>query len=360
MKSTRSIFMTVMIILTACQPTKTLTAQNATSDTFTFALIEQSLQDGENLFISPASAAIALRMLIPGANGTTLTELQDVVPQMSLQPTEQLEIASALWLNQGVSAKSSFIQANSDAEIFRGPITTEKVNLWASEHTNGKVTRVLQDPLPAIQMMLTNALYFKADWASPFSGLSTHRDSFYGTRTKRPINMLQQTSHFDYLETKYLQVIRLPYRGDYCMDIYMPRNGQTINNMLQYIQQLDMALLENKKVNLNLPKFKLECDKTLNDYLKAMGLKTCFTQQADFSGISFTPLYVDFVKQNTYLSIDESGTQAAAVTTMGMAKTSYRPEPEEVYDMKINRPFLFFIREMSSNQIIFYGVIYNL
>jgi len=361
------------LMLCGCNATKTTTTTSLTQtktqtqtnneEAFCQALLAQSVKEGENAFLSPASAAMALNILTPGAAGTTLGELQQVIPDVKVDTTQWLNVASALWINEGLNVKPAFFAANASAEVYHGRIEVDKVNRWASEKTNGKVTKVLSEPLPPIQMAITNALHFKADWAEPFMAQNTHKEDFFGKTAKRQVNMMHQTAHFQYIQTKQLQAIRLYYAAPYCMDVILPKKGVRLEDATALLQDASKTLQERgeeKKVALALPKFKLEYEKQLNDYLKAMGLKTCFTKEADFSGISTTPLYVDFIKQNTFLSIDELGTEAAAVTTIGLAKMAYRPEKEEIIPMTVDHPFVLFIRDTNTNQVLFYGLIQDI
>jgi len=370
MKASTFLGLIMAVTLVGCNATKTTTKTTTTTQTqtnseeaFCQGLLQQSIKEGENAFLSPASAAMALNILTPGAAGNTLSELQAVVPKVQVDTTEWLKVASALWINDGLKVKPAFLNANASAEVYNGPIQVDKVNQWASDKTNGKVTKVLAEPLPPIQMAITNALYFKADWVEPFKFQNTRLEDFYGKTATRPVKMMHQTAHFHYLETKQLQAIRLYYRAPYCMEVYLPKKGVSLEDAAKLLQDASETLQvkgEEKKVALALPKFKFSYEKQLNDYFKQMGLSTCFTSSADFSRISNTPLFVDFIKQNTFLAIDENGTEAAAVTTIGLAKMMFNPKKEEVIPMTVDHPFVLFIRETSTNQVLFYGVIQDI
>ena len=348
---------------------QTITKANTEED-FAFAMLKQSLTKQENVFLSPASAAVALGMLTPGADGQTRQELEKIVPKVVITNTDQLKSASAMWLNEGFEVLPQYKQANADAEVYAGKITAPKVNKWASDHTNGKITKVLQEPMPRYEMILTNALWFKAEWQHTFFPQNTKKETFYGESVNRGIGesvnrgtecmMMHQTTHFPYTENDNLQAIRMDYTSEYCMDIILPREGKQISEVLTEVQALKLSEMDYKKVRLTLPKFKLEYERTLNDDLKAMGLQTCFSRQADFSLLSKTPVYVDIVKQNTYLAVDEEGTEAAAVTTIAMKAMAMPPRDEPIYEMNINRPFLLFIRETDTNRILFFGTIYDI
>ena len=342
---------------------QTITKANTEED-FAFAMLKQSLTKQENVFLSPASAAVALGMLTPGADGQTRQELEKIVPKVVITNTDQLKSASAMWLNEGFEVLPQYKQANADAEVYAGKITAPKVNKWASDHTNGKITKVLQEPMPRYEMILTNALWFKAEWQHTFFPQNTKKETFYGVAkaqsTKHNVPMMHQTTHFPYTENDNFQAIRMDYTSEYCMDIILPREGKQISDVLAEVQALKWSEMDYKKVRLTLPKFKLDYERTLNDDLKAMGLQTCFSRQADFSLLSKTPVYVNIVKQNTYLAVDEEGTEAAAVTTIAMKAMAMPPRDEPIYEMNINRPFLLFIRETDTNRILFFGTIYDI
>lgn len=327
-----------------------------TENSFAYALLSQSVQEEDNVFLSPASVAVAMDMLIPGAEGQTKTELEAIVPQVRIANSDQLKSASAIWLNKGFEVLPSYLRANEGAEVFAGKIKAKTVNNWASDHTNGKINNVLQDPVNYC-MILTNALYFKDEWEYPFKPYSTIPEPFHGTKGTVDVDMMHQTTHLQYTENERLQAVRLNYVGPYCMDIYLPREGIDVAAIVPDIAKTPLSDESRKKVALALPKVKMEYEKTLNDYLKAMGVKTCFSSQADFSRLSKTPVLVDLVKQNTFLAIDEEGTEAAAVTVIAMKAMMARPDDEPIYEMQIDHPFILMIRESDTNRILFYGVI---
>ncbi|MBQ0142225.1 MAG: hypothetical protein KBT06_05420, partial [Prevotellaceae bacterium] len=199
---------------------QTITKANTEED-FAFAMLKQSLTKQENVFLSPASAAVALGMLTPGADGQTRQELEKIVPKVVITNTDQLKSASAMWLNEGFEVLPQYKQANADAEVFAGKITAPKVYIWASDHTNGKITKVLQEPMPRYEMILTNALWFKAEWQHTFYPQNTKREIFYGESRNRGIGesrrrgtecmMMHQTTHFPYTENDHFQAIRMDY-----------------------------------------------------------------------------------------------------------------------------------------------------
>ena len=353
----KAVLFLLPIMLMSCQ-TKQVASSVASEDSFAYSMMKQSVAEGTNAFLSPTSVAMALNMLTPGAEKQTLKELQAVVPAVSIASTDFLKVASAIWINEGVQVYPAYLTANKDAEVYAGPILAQKVNGWASSKTNGKINKIVEDPI-RLPMMLTNALYFKAQWQHPFKSQNTKQETFYGAKGEHKADMMHQTNHFAYIENRKMQAIRLDYTSPYCMDIILPAQGKSVADVMDEVQTLDLSAAESCKVRLTLPKVKLEYEKVLNDYLSKMGLSTCFSSKADFSRISASPLFIGIVKQNTFLAIDEEGTEAAAVTSVMMAMSA-RPIQEKIYEMNINRPFVLLIRETETNRILFYGVINTL
>ena len=202
-------------------------------------------------------------------------------------------------------------------------------------------------------MILLNAIYFKGEWKNKFNEKSTTKKAFYNKGTEiKEIDTMVKLSSFSYYEDDKIQAIELPYEEDNMTAlIILPREDIDIN---KYIISLDtnqddlnalIKKLRYVKVNLELPKFELEFSTSLKDILIDMGMETAFTNNVDFSGLREEGnLKIDDVMHKTYLKVDEEGTEAAAITGISIMPTSAGPDVEIVYQMKVNRPFLFFLR----------------
>jgi serpin B len=244
---------------------------------------------------------------------------------------------------------------------FRVPSTVDTVNAWASSNTNGKIPRILDRIDPQIVMLLMNAIYFKGDWRAAFKTSETSSQPFRSLRgVDVPVQMMHRKGGFRSGRISNATVAELPYGGDaYVMTILLPDENINVNTFVSSLTpatwQQATANLHDADVDVYLPKFKLAWEDTLNDELKRLGMRQAFIPDgAQFTRISRTmgnALYIDFVKQKAYVDVNEEGTEAAAVTVVGVGVTS-APVP-----VRIDRPFVFAIRERLSGTVLFLGKI---
>lgn len=342
----------------------------------------------KNYFVSPLSLHIALGMLANGADGKTKEELtkglrvssdltttnaiyKDLIENLpNSDPKVTNTIANSVWYRNTFSVEKSFLDilkasfnAQTYAEDFNNTATVGKINTWASDNTNGKIKKVIEQIEPAHVMFLMNALYFKGDWKIPFKTENTQDADFTGINAKKTVKMMNMTEKVKYANRPDYQAIELAYgSGNYVMTILLPNEKSNVGSVINSLsanewKNLNKALAE-QKVIVGLPKFTLEYETNLNKVLGNMGMPTMFSDAADLSKISppAGKLKVGFVKQNTFVAVDEKGTEAAAVTTIGIELTSAPILPEFI----CNRPFAFFISEKQSNTILFAGKIVNL
>jgi len=342
----------------------------------------------KNYFVSPLSLHVALGMLANGADGKTKEELtkglrvssdwattngiyKDLIDNLpNSDPKVTNTIANSVWYRNTFSVEKSFLDilktsfnAQAYAEDFTNTATVGKINNWASDNTNGKIKKVIEQIEPAHVMFLMNALYFKGDWKIPFKVENTRDENFVGTTGTKSVKMMSMQEKVKYANRPDYQAIELAYgSGNYVMTILLPNEKSNVSNVLNSLsgsewKNLNKALAE-QKVIVGLPKFTFEYETNLNSVLSSMGMPTMFSDAADLSKISppAGKLRVGFVKQNTFIAVDEKGTEAAAVTTIGVELTSMPILPEFI----CNRPFAFFISEKQSNTILFAGKIVNL
>jgi len=342
----------------------------------------------KNYFVSPLSLHIALGMLANGADGKTKEELlkglgvssdlvttnriyKDLIDNLpNSDPKVTNTIANSVWYRNTFSVEKNFLDiltasfnAQTYAEDFSNSATVGKINTWASDNTNGKIKKVIDQIEPTHVMFLMNALYFKGDWKIPFKTENTKDASFAGISGTKTAKMMNMTEKVKYTNRPNYQAIELAYgNGNYVMTILLPNEKSNVSNVLNSLsvsewKNFNTALSE-QKVIVGLPKFTLEYETNLNSVLSNLGMPTMFSDFADLSKISppAGKLKVGFVKQNTFVAIDEKGTEAAAVTTIGIELTSAPIMPEFI----CNRPFVFFISEKQSNTILFAGKIVTL
>ncbi len=358
---------------------------------FEHLFVEESLGEDNNFMVSPLSLSMALAMTWNGAAGKTKEAMQQTLKMdgfsddelnsyykklrealLKTDPSTKLSIANAIFTNQSVKINPDFINTNRsfyeaavEAVDFTRPETVSIINKWASDNTNGLIEKVIENTKPEDLMYLLNAIYFKGIWTSEFDKKNTSERPFtYENGTRKNVEMMKQTAKFNYTNDENLQLVQLPYGNQaFSMMVLLPAEDKKLQDVIAttrqegYWENLKSGLHE-AEVELSLPKFKTEYSKRLNEVLTKMGMGIAFANVADFSRMSDTPAKIDFVKQDTYISTDELGTEAAAVTTIGMIMTSLPVNPEKVV-FNANRPFLYLIQENSTGAILFMGAVKN-
>ena len=238
------------------------------------------------------------------------------------------------------------------------------INKWVSDQTEERIKDLV--PQGAIdqltRLVLTNAIYFNAAWQYPFNENTTSDGLFHlidGSDVTAP--MMKQTESFGYTEGIDFQAVELPYDGqELSMVILLPKAGQFDT----FEAKLDAEFfgtiidkLERNEVALTMPKFEYESSFGLKQALSALDMGVAFTTDADFSGMNGErDLLIQDVLHKTFVSVDEAGTEAAAATAVIVGVTSVPAQPIEV---KIDRPFIFLIRDISTDSIIFIGRVLN-
>lgn len=335
--------------------------------------------EGENVIVSPYSAAVALSMVAEGAAGQTRVEFDNVLDgvlykaeDLGGNDTVVVKSANSVWIDDNFSPRNRYVSllekdfdAFLDVANFADPATIREINNWCSENTNGKITEILDRLDPSNVMVLINALYFNSPWENEFDPSLTKVLPFNGLSGRSEVKMMNSKGYYMYAEQQGFQMIQLPYQGmEYAMYVVLPPEGSDIDKLLTKVDQRmlmsAMDMLQQQEVRLFLPKFKVETSMLLNSALQNMGIKTAFTSAADFSGIAeMGPLVLDQVKQKCYMDVSERGTEAAAVTSVQIRLTSARPVMK-IPVMRVDRPFVFFIADGENKKVLFAGKIVNL
>lgn len=343
----------------------------------------------DNVFISPTSISMALSMAYNGANSTTKQEMQQVLAVSKLSsdtvnsgnlallqdltnpdPNVTLSIANSIWLNQGHDIHNDFLNTirdnyNASAKTldFRGSDAVDQINSWVNDKTKGKIPTILDKTDPNGIMYLINAVYFKGSWHNSFDTSSTEEKTFTladGTTKQHPL-MLQDGT-YQYFERDGVQAIQLPYgkAKRLTMDVYLPEDMKKFTKEISYnkLSALSQNFAE-KEGTILLPKLRLDYAESLNDALKQLGMNTAFEDSADFSAMS-NNAKISEVLHKTFIDINEEGTDAAAVTSVGMTTTTSIDEtPSDRFYMEVNKPYVFTIRDTKTQEIIFIGLINN-
>ena len=360
----------------------------AASNDFSLALFRavNARKAGENVVISPFSASVALGMTMNGADGATLDAMQRTLGVagrplaevnaayrdltrllLELDGSVELRSASSIWYRQGVPFEPAFLETSRTmfgAEVRAADFgdeagTLRAINGWASDRTNGKIETVLETISPDEVMFLLNALYFKGAWRTQFDPARTRPAPFRladGSVREVP-TMSREKARLRVGASDGVEVGELAYgRGAFVMTILLPPPGGSADALVASLtparwEQL-LATLAERELDVHLPRFRLEYEDEWKDVLTTLGMGVAFDDAAaDFSRLSplGRDMFLTFVKQNVFIDVNEQGTEAAAVTTVGVGLTSLPPS------FRVDRPFVFAIRERLSGAVLFVG-----
>jgi serine protease inhibitor len=352
---------------------------------FGLELFQTVLQndDSKNVMISPLSVALALGMTYNGAEGTTeeamretlkLSGLTDdeinacyksIIDQLvKLDPKVILNIANSIWYLLGYPVEAEFIKLNQDfyyAEVnemdFSRSDAVDIINDWVNIKTNGLIPEVLDEIPGNVIMYLINAIYFKGTWKYEFKKSDTHEADFYlAPGESKKVSMMQMEQDLDYYSNETFSAVSLPYGdGEFSMMVMLPKEDKTTDDVVDLMNSENwqewIEGFHETEVKVILPKFKYGFKKLLNDDLKDLGMGIAFSGDADFTGINPAgALYISRVIHQTFIEVNEEGTEAAAVTVVEMRELSAGG-----YQFTVDRPFIFVIRENSSGALLFMG-----
>ncbi len=372
------IMMAALAVMTACGEPDQKPAEGSQTG-FALSFFKNavaSVSSAENVVVSPYSTGVALSMLEAGAEGQTKVELDNALNGSYFKAEDlgdgkdvTVQSSSSVWISDDFSVRNryvSLLEKDFDAFVttqnFADPATAQAINNWCSEHTSGKIDRIIDRIGPDMVMVLVNALYFNAPWAAAFDETAVNEAVFHGRSGDTSVRMMARRATFNYAEYQGARMIEIPYAGgSYAMYVILPPAGMSPESILPYISESlyrsAMSMLQPKEVALNMPQFRMETSLVLNKTLERMGVTTAFSSAADFKGISVMgPLRLDVIKQKCYIDVNTKGTEAAAVTGAQIRMTSVRP----VVSMNVDRPFLFVIADVENKMPLFAGKIVNI
>jgi serpin B len=352
---------------------------------FAFEIFKKvaQVESEENFMISPVSLSLALGMAYNGTENSTKNAFEETLNYTEFSPNETnnlnkeiiyhlsdnsqgslFEIANSLWIEKTFAIKEAFIKINKefyDAEVqsldFSDPNSLQRINDWVRSKTHEKIPTIIETLDPNLKMILLNALYFKSDWKYNFKEENTQELPFYGETSTDNVQMMRRTNDLSFYQNEHFESIKLPYKNEkFSMTIFLPKENNTtsdITNLLNIENWQHWNESYTKvPVDLEMPKFKFSYEKKLNNPLSDMGISIAFTDAANFAGISDIPLKISFIIQKTFIEVDEKGTEAAAVTAIGMVLTNIGSSDRIV---RLNKPFLYVITEKETGSICFLG-----
>jgi len=355
----------------------------ASADTFAFEMFRHinNSKGSDNVIFSPLSISYALSMTANGANGSTRDSIlkalgiedlniddlnksyKDLTSALlGVDSRVNIEIANSIWENKYYPAKqtfkdilASYYYATSDAVDFGDPATVDLVNNWISNHTNGLIKNMVDKLGSDDIMLLINAIYFKGKWQVQFDTKNTTSRSFtLPSASSVDVPTMYNEDTFKAYKGEKEGIIELPYgQGNYVMDIILPSGNEAYSLTSSGFNSL-LSQMQERKVKLYLPKFKFGYKIGLNDILKEMGMGIAFSDSADFSNLADQlQMQISRVLHQAFIQTDEEGTEAAAATIVEIIVTSVGPNDPLIFN--IDHQFLYVIREVTTNSILFMG-----
>lgn len=381
-----------ILLLVACTIVVSLTAQNPVQSVNHFSLdLLREIHGTENIIVSPYSIYNALGMTEMGSSGITRQEMRKVLhlPDLEsagenmskLEKTLQKNAgksvewnsASTIWLDNSLTLKNSFrdsvykhFQAKIHTSDFQNQPqeTITEINRWVAEKTHDKIPSILNKLNPLERMVLLNAVYFLGSWQEPFEERNTDDDIFHLENSSQvTVPFMQYTKNLRYYEDSQMQAVSLSYKeSSFAMLIILPQ-VESLSNYLNVFDADKFTIITErmswKKVNLHLPRFKVEYKLNLKDDLKNLGMPTAFSDKADFSGMSRAELNIARVIHRAYIEVNEKGTEAAAATAVVMELKGAAPNFDEPVIFNADQPFMYFIYDRQSSLILFSGLLYD-
>lgn len=348
-------------------------------------------EESKNIFISPYSIQSALAMTYAGAAGITEQEmskalefpgntlafhenfgkLTDNINGISKKGEMQLSVANSLWLAENYKFLDEFLRINktyynaetANLNFSESEKARKTINDWVLEKTKDRIKNLIPPGIldALTKLVLTNAVYFKAEWAEQFKKGNTQKAEFTTMENKAVKTELMNLNHsFPYMENEDIQLIEMPYKGgDASMFVLLPKKKNGLkelekdlswSNIEKYIGQMN-----GNRVDVYFPKFKMSLEYELRKLMRSLGMNAAFNKSADFSRMNGNKeLYISAIIHKTFVEVDETGTEAAAATAVVMRLKSAMPNPE-YKTFRADHPFFYFIRENVSGTVLFAG-----
>jgi len=350
-----------------------------------FMKVLKSAGENENIMISPLSISYALSMTLNGADGATRDSMLKALRMNGITPDEinnsyknlteallsvdkrvLMTIANSVWIEKNFTVKKSFTDiltdfydAESKSFDINDASAPDKINVWIEDKTNGLIKEMVDKLDENTVMLLINAIYFKGKWKSQFDKSKTEELPFYkqgGMQTNVP--MMKQKTDFSVFEGNDFVMAEFPYgQGNFVMDVILPNDQSSFNSTLAMVTDANyenwISQMTKRETDLSFPRFKYGFKKKLKEVLTDMGMGIAFTDDADFSNITdLYDLLINEVTHQSFIETNEEGTEAAAATVVEIGLTSMPPAP---LVLKLDHPFIYIIRESTTNTIIFMG-----
>jgi len=393
--SPKDIFTTEEAIVTLVRMSEMSGNKEIQKSSFTDKLISQMPKD-KNYMFSPLSVKMALALAANGADGTTKQQILDciciddinsfnelskeLIKRYSQTENLKLSIANSIWINSDKTAmrfSTDYEEKakefyNADVKTTNNKNAVSDVNSWVSDKTNGKIPTIIDNP--DFWASIVNAIYFKGAWQKEFSEAATKKDDFTSYDGKiTQVDFMNKLSWMNVYNSNGIAIAELPYKNrfdnissdgmylgsdvydDLRVSMYLMMGEDIKNPELELNKILSSEEFKSTYAEFSMPKFKIEFETSLNEILNNLGITDAFyMEKADFKNMfdKGGNMFITDTIHKTYISVDEKGTEAAAVTAIGMAGSALPPEPTE---LKFNKPFYFIIRDEVLGETLFIG-----
>src|SRR5690606_37095721 len=399
MRMKRFVLILPLLVVAACQETaitpdnppnlRTLSAAerqaSKSSNDFAFNLFRNLPTDpADNSFISPLSVSMALGMLLNGADGEVRESILNTIDfkdftaeevnagfrdltelLLSMDRKVNFGLANSVWYRQELTVNNSFasvIENYYDGKImgldFESPASKNVINSWVESKTNNRIKDLIKEINPDHVMFLVNAIYFKGDWTHQFDKSKTKKAPFttLSGATTQVDMMFSKGVSMKYKTTPDFQLLDIPYgNGQFRFTMLMPNEYGGITSLVETLNAETFNTLIDESdtisVELELPKFKMNWR---NDLIQSLGQMGMIMTGYPLLFEGPTPaIKVGQVIHQSFLEVNEEGSEAAAATSIGMEFVCVCPQPPP--KITIDKPFLFMIREQHSGAILFMG-----
>lgn len=357
---------------------------------------EDGAPQHENVLVSPTSAMLALAMTYNGAQNETsaamaqalnldlldlktanegfLALIEALNETADAQGGAELRLANGLWQREGWEFKADFLDANrlyygAQAQVmdFNDPTSVDAINEWVSQQTAGRITGLLEEIKADDVMFLINALYFKGEWTTPFAAEATHAQPFFTSDDDEiEIDVMHLEADLAYLDGEEFQAVRLPYGEEQrlAMYVFVPAPDKKLADFEQQLTAANWRQWQDEFEEgfgrVALPRFEMSTKNSLVPALQELGMAVAFDPAAaDFGGLvdlAGQNLYLSDVVQQTFLRVDEEGSEAAAATSAGVSVTSM---PLYDFELRADRPFFIALQDEATGTLLFVGGVHE-
>jgi serpin B len=338
-----------------------------------------------NVCISPVCLALTLLLAGDGAAGATREELGALL-DIPANPDElcdagrslnealrtsggeaQIATANALFVAAGISLDPGFVERaarchGAQARTMTGPAAAaDTINAWVEEHTGGRIAAVIAEAQDESGMdcVLVSAVFFRALWQQPFDARLTREGVFNAPAGPQVVQLMTNTGRYGYFETAEFQAVTLGFdNGALGMDIVLPRTGVLLHEVIAPIRAdrwiESMQDCREAVVEIVLPRCDVQYGDDMRTALSALGVRSAFTHDADFSAMGLQGHFIRRVQHEVRLQLDEEGAEAAAASAAVMTRSLARR-----VRMCIDRPFLYAIRQRATGCLLFIGAMFE-